>query len=107
MSHSMSLVIGVATLALGTYLLRIAGPALRSRMSVSPRIAALMDRAAVVLLLAVAATGAIYAGHDFAGWARPAGVAVGVIAAICRAPIAAVVILAAATAAGLRAVGVA
>lgn len=99
--------IAVGVLAVGTYLIRLAGPALRNRISVSASTEALLDRAAVVLLVAVALTGTLFIDHDFAGWARPAGVGVGVIAALCKAPIAVVVILAAATAAGLRAVGVA
>ena len=107
MTTGLSLGIGIAVLAVGTYLIRLAGPLLRNRYSVSANAERLMDRATVVLLVAVALTGAFFAGHDFAGWARPAGVAVGVLAAILRAPIAVVVILAAATAAGLRALGIA
>lgn len=102
-----SLLLGVAVLAGGTYVLRIVGPVMRSRVHVSGSTEAIMDRAAVVLLVVVALTGAIYAGQEFAGWARPAGVAVGVVAALCKAPLALVIILAAATAAGLRAVGIA
>lgn len=105
MTHSV--ILGVAVLAAGTYLLRIAGPALRSRTAVSARTAATLDRAAIVLLAAVAITGAVYLGHDFAGWARPVGVGVGVLAAICRAPILVVVLLAIITTAALRACGVA
>ncbi|AZG45196.1 AzlD domain-containing protein [Gordonia insulae] len=101
------LLAGVAVLAVGTYLIRLAGPALRSRFEVSRQTAALLDRAAIVLLVAVAATGALFVGHDFIGWACPAGVVVGVIAALRRAPLVVVVILAAGVAAGLRAVGVA
>ncbi|MYR06453.1 AzlD domain-containing protein [Gordonia sp. SID5947] len=102
-----ALFMGVGVLAVGTYLIRLAGPALRSRYEVSPHAAAVMDRAAIVLLVGVAATGALYAGHEFVGWARPAGVTVGIIAALCKAPIVVVVILAAVVAAGLRAVGIA
>jgi branched-subunit amino acid transport protein len=105
MISEFSLGIGIAVLAVGTYLIRLAGPLLRNRLTVSATAEKLMDRATVVLLVAVALTGAVFAGHDFAGWARPAGVAVGVVAAVLRAPIAVVVILAAATAAGLRALG--
>ncbi|MCZ0912120.1 AzlD domain-containing protein [Gordonia amicalis] len=105
MISGFSLGIGIAVLAAGTYLIRLAGPLLRNRFTVSATAEKLMDRATVVLLVAVALTGAVFAGHDFAGWARPAGVAVGVVAAVLRAPIAVVVILAAATAAGLRALG--
>ncbi|MET4164579.1 MULTISPECIES: AzlD domain-containing protein [Gordonia] len=107
MNTGASLAIGVALLAVGTYAMRAAGPVLRNRISVSQATEKLMDRAAVVLLVAVALTGAFFIDHDFAGWARPAGVAVGVIAALLKAPLAVVVILAAATAAGLRALGVA
>ncbi|GAC54050.1 AzlD domain-containing protein [Gordonia amicalis] len=105
MISEFSLGIGIAVLAVGTYLIRLAGPLLRNRLTVSATAEKLMDRAPVVLLVAVALTGAVFAGHDFAGWARPAGVAVGVLTAVLRAPIAVVVILAAATAAGLRALG--
>ncbi len=107
MSTGISLAIGITVLALGTYAMRAAGPVLRNRISVSDAVEKLMDRATVVLLVAVALTGAFFIDHDFAGWARPAGVTVGVIAALLRAPLAVVVILAAATAAGLRALGVA
>lgn len=107
MSTGISLAIGITVLALGTYAMRAAGPVLRNRISVSDAVEKLLDRATVVLLVAVALTGAFFIDHDFAGWARPAGVTVGVIAALLRAPLAVVVILAAATAAGLRALGVA
>ncbi|MDH3005182.1 MULTISPECIES: AzlD domain-containing protein [Gordonia] len=107
MTSGLSLGIGIAVLAVGTYLIRLAGPLLRNRLTVSANTEELMDRATVVLLVAVALTGAFFVDHDFAGWARPAGVAVGILAAVLRAPLAVVVILAAATAAGLRAVGIA
>lgn len=107
MSTGISLAVGITVLAVGTYAMRAAGPVLRNRISVSDGVEKLMDRATVVLLVAVALTGAFFVDHDFAGWARPAGVTVGVIAALLRAPLAVVVILAAATAAGLRALGVA
>ena len=107
MSTGISLAVGITVLALGTYAMRAAGPVLRNRISVSDAVEKLLDRATVVLLVAVALTGAFFIDLDFAGWARPAGVTVGVIAALLRAPLAVVVILAAATAAGLRALGVA
>lgn len=107
MSAGTSVAVGIGLLAVGTYAIRVAGPVLRKRISVSEAAEKLMDRATVVLLVAVALTGAFFVEHDFAGWARPAGVTVGVIAALLKAPLAVVVILAAATAAGLRALGVA
>lgn len=99
--------IGVAVLAGGTYLLRVAGPMLRTRVEMSQATSALLDRAAVVLLVGVALTGAMFDGAELVGWARPAGVAAGVIAALCKAPLVLVVIVAAGITAGLRAVGVA
>ena len=106
MTHGTQLFIAVAVLAAGTYALRLAGPLLRSRITVSDRVRSVIDRAALVLLVAVAATGALYAGQDLAGWARPAGVASGVIAAALNAPLIVVILLAAGVAAGLRAAGI-
>ncbi|MAU82049.1 AzlD domain-containing protein [Gordonia sp. Z-3] len=104
---TIDLLAGAALLAVGTYLIRVAGPALRNRYEVSPTAAALLDRAAILLLVGVAVTGAVFAGQEFAGWARPAGVAVGVVAAVCRAPLMIVILLAAGVTAGMRALGVA
>ncbi|MDL9938272.1 AzlD domain-containing protein [Gordonia sp. ABSL1-1] len=107
MNPALDLAVGVSILIVGTYLIRLAGPALRSRLTVSPITERILDRAAITLLVGVALTGALFVGDDLSGWARPAGVSVGVIAALAKAPLAVVVILAAATAAGLRALGVA
>ena len=62
--------------------------------------------AATALLVALAATATFTQAGGFAGWARPAGVAVGVVAAWLRVPFVLVVVLAAGTAAGLRWLGV-
>ena len=102
-----SILIGVAALAVGTYLLRLAGPLLQSRIGLSDNMRRVLDRGAVVLLVAVAATGALYADGDFTGWARPLGVGAGVAAAFCKAPLVAIVLIAAGTTAALRAFGIA
>lgn len=96
----------VLALAAGTYLLRLAGLALGDRIQVSERVERYVDLAATALLVALVATVALTDGGEFAGWALPAGVAVGGLAAWRRAPFVLVVVLAAATTAGLRAVGV-
>ncbi len=101
-----SLLLAVAVLAVGTYAMRVAGPALRTRVTISPRTEQLMNRAAVTLLIAVAVTSTFFVGQELDGWARPAGVAAGVVAALCRVPLIGVVVIAAATAAGLRLLGV-
>src|SRR4051794_1071404 len=63
--------------------------------------------AAVPRLGGRAVPAALTEGGGFAGWARPAGVLAGMVAALCRLPFVAVVVIAAGTAALLRACGVA
>jgi branched chain amino acid efflux pump len=93
-------------LGAGTFALRLAGPTLRSRVEISPRVEKLMAVSVVVLFAALIATSALIEGHGFAGIARPAGVAVGGVLAWRKAPFVVVVIAAAATAALLRLAGV-
>ena len=97
----------VLFLALGTYSLRAAGPLLRDRLRISERGEQLMSTAAIVLLGAFVATSTAVASGDFAGWARFAGVAVGGVLAVRRAPFVLVVVSAAATTAALRMFGIA
>jgi branched-subunit amino acid transport protein len=94
------------TLAVGTYLLRVAGLVLRDRLRLPARVERLVDLGATALLVALVATAALLDGGAFAGWARPAGVAVGALAAWRRTPFVLVVVLAAGMTAGLRALGV-
>jgi hypothetical protein len=60
----------------------------------------------VILLLALVASSTVVDAGHFAGWARPAGVAVGGVLAWRKAPFVVVVLAAAAVAAGLRLIGV-
>jgi branched-subunit amino acid transport protein len=96
----------VLTLAAGTYLLRVSGLVLRHRMRVPDRVQRYLDLGATALLVALVATAALTDGTGFAGWARPAGVAVGVLVAWRKLPFVLVVVLAAGTTAGLRLLGV-
>lgn len=96
----------VLVLAAGIYLTRLAGLVLGDRLRLSPWVADRIDLGATGLLVALAATAWLTEGGGFAGWARTVGVAVGVLAAWRRVPFLLVVILAAATAAGLRFLGV-
>jgi uncharacterized membrane protein len=98
--------LAIAAMAGGTYALRLAGPALRSRLRISRRVNRMLSAAAAVLLIALAATAALTEGHGFAGWARPAGVLVGGVLAVRRAPLPVVVVAACATTALLRLAGV-
>lgn len=97
----------VLVLAAGTYGFRVAGPLLRDRVELPERVKELMSTAAVVLLFALIVTAALMSGTRFAGWALPAGVAVGGVLAWRKAPFIVVVIAAAAATAGLRALGIA
>ncbi len=102
----LELIIAGGVLAVGTFAFRFAGPVLKARMTVSPKAEKLMARSAVVLLAALVAVAALTEGHEFAGYARPAGVLVGGVLAWRKAPFALVVVAAAATAALLRLAGV-
>ncbi|MGF7238908.1 MAG: AzlD domain-containing protein [Frankia sp.] len=93
-------------LAIGTFTLRFAGPALRARIGFPPRIEKLLEASAVILLTALVFTTALTAGHRFTGVSRPAGVLVGGALAWRKAPFLVVVLVAAATTALLRLSGV-
>ncbi|HZX04572.1 AzlD domain-containing protein [Kribbella sp.] len=105
MTNTPLLLIGIGVLAVGTFSLRFAGPALRSRFEVQEKAQQLLAAAAIVLLTALVATSALTQGHGPAGIARPAGVLVGGVLAWRKAPFVLVVVAAAATAAGLRLLG--
>jgi len=96
----------VLALGAGTYLLRLAGIVLRDRLAVPERVERYLDLAATALMVALVATATLTEGGGFAGWARPAGVLVGAVAAWRRVPFVLVVVLAAGTTAGLRLFGV-
>lgn len=97
----------ILALAAGTYAFRLVGPVLHGRVTVPPRVQELASAGAVVLLVALLATGALTESGTFAGWARPTGVLAGAALAWRRAPFAVVVLGAAVTTAVLRMVGVA
>jgi branched-subunit amino acid transport protein len=96
----------ILVLAAGTYAFRLVGPALHGRVELPARVRELLSAGAVVLLVALLATGALTEGGGFAGWARPAGVLVGGVLAWRRAPFPVVVLGAAATTAALRDMGI-
>lgn len=101
-----ALIIVIVVLGVGTFAMRLAGVVLGDRLRLSPSVGRLLPLAAVALLAALAATAALTDGAQFAGVARPVGVLAGVIAAWRKLPFVAVVIIAAATAAILRLLGV-
>ncbi|WP_217808504.1 AzlD domain-containing protein [Rhodococcus sp. 1168] len=103
----MNLVAPMLALTVGTMLLRIVGPLLRSRVTLSPRIEILSSTAVAVLFVALVATQALVVANEFAGFALPAGVVVAAVLAWRKAPFVAIVVAASATTAALRFVGVA
>ncbi|BCJ61064.1 AzlD domain-containing protein [Micromonospora endophytica] len=96
----------IVALAVGTYAFRVSGVLLRDRLDLPAWARALLPVGAAALLAALAATAALTEVGRFAGWARPAGVLVGVLLAWRRAPFVLVVVAAAGTAALLRLAGV-
>ena len=63
-------IVGIAMLSLGTYLMRLGGAKLGSRLAFSERSQALLSDAATVLLFSVALATTFYEGEHFAGMAR-------------------------------------
>lgn len=100
------LIAAVLALAVGTYAFRVTGVLLRDRIRLPPLARILLPVAAAVLLAALAATAALTEAGGFAGYARPAGVLVGLVLAWRQAPFVLVVLAAAGTAAVLRLLGV-
>jgi branched-subunit amino acid transport protein len=97
----------IVALAVGTYAFRLAGIVLRDRLDLPERVTRVLPIAAAALLAALAATATLFTqAGDAAGYARPAGVLVGVLLAWRRAPFVVVVVGAAAVAALLRLAGV-
>lgn len=110
--NNATFLLSAAALAIGTYAFRYLGVRLGSRMSRrqtapdTPNPVRLwFDRAATVLIGAVCVTSAVYVGQDFAGGSRVAGVAAGVVAAVCRLPMLGCVIIGMAVCAGCRLAG--
>ncbi len=101
------LIVVIAVLAAGTYSIRLGGVLLHNRLRLPEQLARVLPLAALALLAALIATAALTQDGGFAGWARPAGVLAGLVAALCRLPFIAVVIIAATTTALLRLAGVA
>lgn len=100
-----SLLLGIITLALATYAFRMGGVMLGSTTTLSPRSANTLNLGSVVLLLAVAATSALYQGTELDGIARPLGVLTALVCAIFRLPVLVTVLAAALVTAALRLLG--
>jgi branched-subunit amino acid transport protein len=94
------LVVGVATVAL-----KASGPVLAAGRELPAGAARVVDLLAPALLAALVATQALAADEELVIDERAAGLLAAGVAILLRAPLLVVVLVAAATAAGLRAVG--
>jgi len=101
-----TMVLAVVALSVGTYLTRLAGPLLYHRLTLPEAVVRLLPVMAAVPLTALCVTGALTEAGSFAGWARPAGVAVALVLALRRTSFAVIVVAAAGTTALLRLCGV-
>lgn len=102
---TLGLLAAAGVLAAGTLALRLAGVLLSARLAPSERVQEVLDTGVTVLFCALVATAALVEAQEFAGWARPIGVAVGGVLAWRQAPFVVAVLAAAATAALLRLLG--
>lgn len=100
-----SAAIAATTLASGTYIIRLLGPATADRLHLTERTRRIVDAAAVVILFAVMATSALTDGHHLSDVARPAGVLVAIVLARWRVAFIVVVVAAALTTATVRLAG--
>ncbi|AUU03952.1 MULTISPECIES: AzlD domain-containing protein [Raoultella] len=98
-------IVGMAILSAGTYLMRLGGAKLGSRLALSERSQALLSDAATVLLFSVALATTFYEGEHFAGMARVLGVGFAVFLAWRKMPLIVVIISAAVVTALLRLAG--
>ncbi|HIZ37655.1 MAG TPA: AzlD domain-containing protein [Candidatus Ruania gallistercoris] len=105
MSDLVALLLGGLVLAAGTYAMRAGGGAIGELLEPYPRLQLAVEDAAVLILASVMATSALTDGHQFAGWARPAGVALSGLLAWRGVPLPIVLLVAAGGTAGLRALG--
>lgn len=96
---------GIAILSIGTYLMRLGGAKLGSRLAFSERSQALLSDAATVLLFSVALATTFYEGEHFSGMARVLGVGFAVFLAWRKMPLIVVIIAAAVVTALLRLAG--
>ncbi|HAT1611708.1 TPA: AzlD domain-containing protein [Raoultella planticola] len=98
-------IVGMAILSAGTYLMRLGGAKLGSRLALSERSQALLSDAATVLLFSVALATTFYEGEHFAGMARVLGVGFAVFLAWRKMPLIVVIVSAAVVTALLRLAG--
>ena len=99
-------IVGIAILSLGTYLMRLGGAKLGSRLALSERSPALRSDAATGQQFSGALATTFYEGEHFAGMARVLGVGFAVFLAWRKLPLIVVIVAAAVVTALLRMAGI-
>ena len=107
MANTMLVMIGIAVLSVGTWLMRFGGAKLGNKLALSERSQALLSDAATTLLFAVALAATLYEGEHFAGMARVLGVMFALFLAWRKMPLIVVILSAAVVTALLRLAGMA
>ncbi|MBB1199327.1 AzlD domain-containing protein [Enterobacteriaceae bacterium 89] len=105
MGETLWIIVGIAVLSAGTYLMRFGGARLGNKLALSERSQAMLNDAATTLLFAVALAATFFEGSHFAGSARVLGVAVAVFLAWRKVPLIIVIVAAAVVTALLRLAG--
>jgi len=105
MGNTLWIIVGIAILSAGTYLMRFGGAKLGNRLALSERSQAMLNDGATTLLFAVALATTFFEGSHFAGAARVIGVAVAVFLAWKKVPLIIVIAAAAVVTALLRLAG--
>lgn len=106
MTELTQILLGGLLLGIGTYAMRAGGAEIGERIAPYPLVQQSVEDAAVLILASVMATSALADGQVFAGWARPAGVALSGLLAWRGVPLPVVLLVAALATAGMRALGV-
>ncbi|MBC8954942.1 AzlD domain-containing protein [Xenorhabdus sp. PB62.4] len=106
MANYALIIIGIAVLSIGTYLMRLSGAKLGNKLPLSEHSRTLLTDAATTLLFAVALTATFYESGHFAGMARILGITVAVFLAWRRMPLIIVILVAVSVTALLRYAGI-
>lgn len=102
MISTISIITGIALLAVGTYAMRISGILLNNKVEVSTRVKDLFSLFAIVILFSVAITTTLFDGEQLADLPKIMGVGVAGILTWKKKPFILIVLSAALVTAGLR-----
>ncbi len=105
-SDNQTIMVGIAVLAVGTYIFRLAGPFIGKHFDFSSKSKSLLSESSAVLLFAVAIAATLFEGDAYAGNARVIGILVAGFLAYRKMPFLVIVLSAAAVTSLLRLMGI-